>query len=70
VKDRVKVVLGPDKMESCPKPPKGEGNNFLSKTEVEKALVDSTYPMPLFLLRKMRTKVSCLLSWIHYSVNF
>jgi hypothetical protein len=46
VKDRVSVVLEPNKMESCPKPPKGEGNNLLSKAGVEKALMESTYPMP------------------------
>ena len=47
VKDGVKVVLGPTKLESYPKPSKGEGNNLLSKSEVEKAMRDFTGPMHL-----------------------
>lgn len=47
VKDGVKVVSGPAKMESYPKPFKGEGNNLLSKSDVEKAKWNLLSPMHL-----------------------
>lgn len=39
MKDGVKIILGPTKIESYLKPSKGVGNNFLSRTEVKKAIV-------------------------------
>lgn len=49
-------MLRPTKIESCPKPSKGKGNNFLSKTEVEKAISESSETCALVGLEENEEK--------------
>ena len=51
VKDGVKVILGPSKM-NIPKPCKGEGNNLLSRAEIRRAIHESEEPYALVVLEE------------------
>ncbi|XP_056177355.1 uncharacterized protein LOC130140847 [Syzygium oleosum] len=51
-KDGVKITLGPSKIESTPKLSNGEGNNLLSKSEVDKALEDFLETYALVVLEE------------------
>ena len=51
VKDGVKVILGPSKM-NIPKPCKGEGNNLLSRAEICRAIHESEETYALVVLEE------------------
>ncbi|XP_042478787.1 uncharacterized protein LOC122059821 [Macadamia integrifolia] len=51
-KDGIKVILGPSKIEINPKPSKGEGNNLLSKSKIDKAIEESKVVYALVVLEK------------------
>lgn len=52
VKDGTKIILGPSKIESAPKPSKGEQSNFLSKSQFDKELEGSGEAFVLVLLEE------------------